>query len=85
MCRVHVQVWIIHGAEVARILGFVLLNIGLVDPAKRIHEHLVESWRDVSHKRHEEEGYLKNRVFKEVETIGHSIIPLSMIHIHDKG
>lgn len=43
------MIWL---AKCGRILVLVLLVVCVVDPGKRVHEHVVKGWRDISHERH---------------------------------
>jgi hypothetical protein len=84
VCRVHGEVGVIHGAKVTGVLRLVLLNVRLVDPVERVHEHLVQGWRNVSHERHQEEGHLENRVLEEVEAIHYSVVPVSVVQVYNE-
>jgi len=36
--RVESEIWVVHGSQGIRVLRFVLLGIGLVNPLKGVHE-----------------------------------------------
>ena len=72
-------------AQGIRVLGPVLLVVGLVDPFEGIHEHVIEGGRDVAHEAHEEEGDLQHRVGDEVQAPDQLIVPGHGVEIEDEG
>lgn len=79
------QVWIVHVSEGIGPLVLVLLDIGLVDPAQRVHEHVIESRSNVSHERHEEEGRLKDMVGEQLECVDEAIVPRCLIKVEEES
>ena len=61
------------------------LDVGLIDPAEGIHEHLIQRRGDVPHEGHQEEGNLEDRVLEKVQAINHRIVPLGVVHVHEEG
>lgn len=82
---VEAQLGIVGRAQGIRVLGLVLLVVGLVDPAQRIHEHVIQRGRDVAHEAHEEEGHLQHRVRDEVQAPDQLIVPGDGVEIEDEG
>ena len=54
-----------------------LLDVCLVYPLKRLHEHIVHCGAEVAKEGHEEEGEVEHAVLDEVETMEDLIIPVS--------
>lgn len=79
------HVWVVHGPELVGVFAFVLLDIGLVDPAKGFHEHVVERRADVSHEAHEEEGNLQDRVFDKVQAVNDFIVPSRALEVCEQA
>jgi hypothetical protein len=79
------QIWIVHVSEGIGPLVLVLLDIGLVDPAQRVHEHVIESRGNVSHERHEEEGRLKDMVGEQLEGVDEAIVPRCLIKVEEES
>ena len=66
------MIWL---AKCGRILVLVLLVVCVVDPGKRVHEHVVKGWRDISHERHEEERNLQDITLDKIQLLGECRIP----------
>ena len=75
----------INGPQLIRVLAFVLLVVRLVDPCERVHEHVVESGRDVTHEGHQEEGYLQDGMLDEVYAFDHVGVPSDLREVHEEA
>lgn len=75
MLTVHAQIRIVQRSKFRRVLGLVLCDVGLVNPLKGIHEHLVHSRAEVSHEAHEEERNLKDVVLDEFDAVDDILVP----------
>lgn len=67
------------------VVVLVLLQIGVVDPAEGVHEHVVESGSDVAHQGHEEKGDLEDVVLDEIETVDEAVIPGDGVEVDEEG
>lgn len=61
-----------------------LLVVCLVDPREGVHEHVVESGRDVAHERHEEERNLQDGVLDEVDAFDYILVPCRLREIREE-
>ena len=75
----------VRGSQVAWVLALVFLIVCLVDPRERVHEHVVESGRDVAHERHEEEGHLQDGVLDEVYAFNHVGVPCDFRKVDEEA
>jgi len=72
---------VVRSSQVVGVLALVLLIVCLVDPSERVHEHVVESRRDVAHERHEKEGHLQDGVLDEVDAVNYIGVPCHLREI----
>lgn len=82
---VHFQVGMVDGPQLVRVLAFVFLVVCLVDPGERVHEHVVESGRDVPHEGHKEEGYLQDGMLDEVYAFDHVRVPCNLREVDEEA
>ena len=82
---VHLQIGMVYGPQLVRILSFVLLVVCLVDPGERVHEHVVECGRNVAHEGHQEEGYLQDGVLDEVYAFNHVGVPCDFREVDEEA
>jgi hypothetical protein len=82
---VHLQIGMVYGPQLVRVLSFVLLVVCLVDPGERVHEHVVECGRDVAHESHQEEGYLQDGMLDEVYALNHVGVPCDFGEVDEEA
>lgn len=69
------QCRVVHCSQLFGVLAGVFLVVGLVDPGKGVHEHVVKRGGDVAHQGHEEEGHLEDGVLDEVDAFDYVGVP----------
>lgn len=69
------QIGIIHIPQGVGSFVLVLFYICLVDPAQRVHEHVIEGRGDVTHQCHEKQRCLQNMVGQQLEEIDYALVP----------
>ena len=74
----------VRGSQVVGVLALVLLVVCLVNPREGVHEHVVESGRDVAHECHEEERHLQDRVLDEVDAFDYILVPCRLREIREE-
>lgn len=47
--------------------------------------HIVQSWRNISHQRHEKERYLEDMILDEIQSIDNRIIPRCTLEVEYEG